>query len=552
MTQNKSALFGVTIAIILYLFLSLTYLSLPGLQYDETNFVDAATGQHGPVFIAYEKKILGTKIPLMILSYIGALKSGIFAPIFILFGRSATTVRLPVIIIGLFTLLISYALYQRLFDRKVAIAGLLLFATDPTFVFANKLDWGPVSLMLFLEVSSLYFMWRWIKEEKRRYLTLAGFLFGLGLYNKIIFGWYLAAFFVSMALLFRENFKKLFHSRNLAWFVPALLLGCSPLIAFNIHTRMGTFRRQAVVTSFGREQLKNSYDLFRGTLDGGGTYLLFNRAEVAVHPKAFPNTARRGTVDFFIASAAGFAWVRRSTLPLALALSLLCILFLWARNQLNEKRHILFVAVQLLAIALAISITAEATGAHHVIVLYPFVFPIIAFAFCEFGKWVGNSRVRLSGIITGVALVPVLIPQLVVDARHLHSFRAQGGVAAWSNAIYELVEYVNSNPDKKFNLMDWGFGTQLSLLTDNKADFREFVCHPPNEPAGCIAPLLMGADSLFVFYAPPFGNKALFETYKEVARRNHLTPYLKRTFLQGNGSPVYAVYEIRQPKQESR
>ena len=77
--------------------------------------------------------------------------------------------------------------------------------------------------MLVLELSSLYFMWRWMTEEKRYFLALAGFFFGLGLYNKIIFVWIIIAFFIALLLCFRENFKKLLN-----WRQADLLPSCFP------------------------------------------------------------------------------------------------------------------------------------------------------------------------------------------------------------------------------------------------------------------------------------------------------------------------------------
>ena len=44
MTAAKTSYFWIALALALYLFFSLTYLELPGLQYDETNFVNAALG----------------------------------------------------------------------------------------------------------------------------------------------------------------------------------------------------------------------------------------------------------------------------------------------------------------------------------------------------------------------------------------------------------------------------------------------------------------------------------------------------------------------------
>src|ERR1039458_2521284 len=73
--------------------LSAYRISRPGLQADETLFVNAAKLRIPGEFITHQ--IDG--IPIMVFPYIGALKSWIYAPIFSLFGSSPLTIRLPVV-----------------------------------------------------------------------------------------------------------------------------------------------------------------------------------------------------------------------------------------------------------------------------------------------------------------------------------------------------------------------------------------------------------------------------------------------------------------------
>jgi 4-amino-4-deoxy-L-arabinose transferase-like glycosyltransferase len=552
MSDSKGSWFWISLALILYLFLSLTYLALPGLQYDEVNFVNAALGRENAQFIAWDATIFGKRFPLMIMNYIGALKSGIYAPVFKLFGTSATTVRLPVVFIGLITLLVGFALFRRMFGRRTAIAGLFLFATDPTFIFANRLDWGPVALMLLLQMGSLYFMWRWMKEDQRCYVGIAGFLFGLGLYNKIIFAWYLVAFFIALSLSFRDRFKQLLRWRQLICFLPAFLLGCLPLIAFNIDIPMRTFENKPLLTSFGKDTLRNRYEQFRGTLDGGALYYLFNQAEVAYHPLEVPNSGASGRRDFAIGAVASIPWIGRSPMPLALAGSFVFILITGVFKHLGNRREILFMGTQLLVIAVFICLTAEATGAHHVIALYPFVFAVIAFAFCELGNWLGKSRMWASGFLLSACLLPLLLTQLVIDARYLHSFRTKGGVGFWSDAIYELASFARENRDKFLVVMDWGFGNQLSLLSNNQIRYEEFVCDAGKDLERCLEPLTARAKILLVFHAPPFGDQVVLNAYRNCVEKKHLHAQINKAFFQRDGRPVYLVYETVQPMLEAQ
>jgi len=214
------------------------------------------------------------------MEYIGALKALLYAPIFKLFGMSPATVRLPVILVGLITLLVTYALVQRIFGRWVAVLTLLLFATDPTFIFANKLDWGPVSLLLLLEVSSLYFLWRWIEGDAPHGLALAGFFLGLGLYNKVIFIWCITALLVASLACYREKIRRSLTPGRLFLAVAAFMVGCLPLIAFNIARPMGTFEHQQVLTRNWPSSMVYRYLMFRTTLDGSAVYDVVNHESV--------------------------------------------------------------------------------------------------------------------------------------------------------------------------------------------------------------------------------------------------------------------------------
>ena len=538
---SKSSCFWIVLALALYLTISLTFLNLPGLYYDETNFVNSALGATHGNFVAWSAGIFGEKVPLMIMGYIGALKSGLYAPIFKFFGCSAITVRLPVVLIGLITLLAAYGLFRRLFDNTIALIGLGLFATDCTFIFANRLDWGPVSLMLALEMSSLYCMWRWMTDEDRRWLALAGFLFGLGLYNKIIFIWIIAAFFASLLLCFPEKFKRVLHWRQMLCLLPAFVLGCLPLIAYNIDIPLGTFRGQPVMTFPTVDALLHRYELAKGTLDGSGVYYLVNYNEVgrtAEILKAPPT----GNWDAVISAIAGFSFIKRSTLPYFFFGAIAIILILSSLGRLEKKPEILFMGSQFIVIAFLICLNANATGAHHLIAFYPFVFILISYAICELGRRLFRSKAG-SGILIGACLLPVLIPQIVVDARYLKSFQAKGGYGFWSDAVYGLGSFVRENPDRKFILMEWGLTTQLILLSNGKIRYEDFRCEQTDLEA-CMKPLMTRTNTYMVFYSPLFEEKPLLAAFKNALARNHLRGRIAKTFYQRDGRPVYVAYEI--------
>src|SRR5262245_33799423 len=95
----------------IYVGLSVAFINRPGLQYDEVLFSSGALGLDEN-FVELRWSVAGHQFPLMLMPFIGAIKAYMYKPIFLLFSPSAATVRLPVIIIGLVALILTYLLVR--------------------------------------------------------------------------------------------------------------------------------------------------------------------------------------------------------------------------------------------------------------------------------------------------------------------------------------------------------------------------------------------------------------------------------------------------------
>src|SRR5436190_21546306 len=124
----------------IYLLFSCLHLKRPGLQYDEVLFANASLGNLDHSYVIYEWKIGCIHLPLMLMPYIGALKEYFYAPIFRFFSPSPIAVRLPVVIIGLITLIITYRLAYRILAERTAFIATALLAFDPSYIFHIRLD----------------------------------------------------------------------------------------------------------------------------------------------------------------------------------------------------------------------------------------------------------------------------------------------------------------------------------------------------------------------------------------------------------------------------
>jgi 4-amino-4-deoxy-L-arabinose transferase-like glycosyltransferase len=540
------------IAILVYMFFGLSMLDLPGIQYDEALFTNAALGNVDNTFIEWQPKIFGKKLPLMLMSYIGALKAFLYAPIFSIFGMTPVTLRLPMVFFGSITLLFTYLLVRRTLGPSAAVASSLLLAADPSFIYANKLDWGPVSLMLLLQILSLYFILRWLAEGSFRFLVLGGFFLGLGLYNKAIFIWYLVALFLSLLLFFRPQLKQRISRRTAIAFVCAFVFGCLPLIAYNISHHMKTFADRSGFARNWGDSLAYQRHLFNMTLDGSAIYNVVNISDPS-------DDATRRKMEFhgfagaILNKLADARFIKNSLLPFYTIIAICLLFLLMLLRQLHHKRELCLFLFLLIIIVLFICLTPEATGPHHTVAIYPFPHILIGFAIVELARLASNfAKARFAalrrGFVTVVCILPILLTQVVTDARYLRSFQSDGGVRYWTDAIYRLAEFAGQNPDKTYLLMDWGLSNPLLLLSQARIKKEEswvsIGSGPDDEKIANMHPILMRSNSYLVFHAPPFEAFPIHTIFQRALDQYNLQGTLIKTFYQRNGQPVFWVYEI--------
>jgi 4-amino-4-deoxy-L-arabinose transferase-like glycosyltransferase len=533
----------------IYLFFSLAHLSLPGLQYDEVLFTNAALGDVDGTFVDWKIRVFHRTIPLMLMSYIGALKALIYAPIFRFIGMNALTARLPVVLLGLASLILTYALLRRMLGTRTALVTLILLAADPSFIFSVKLDWGPVALMMVLKAASLYLLWRWLEGGNKGFLLAGSFLLGLGVYDKITFTWYVVGLLIALPCCFWRELKSRMNWREMSLSMLAFAIGCSPLIVFNLTHWMQTFHGHGITIGRWGESLSYRYNLFCTTLGGGAVYDFVNHLDVGNYT-ALAQKGHTGGLDAFLSALAGLP-LRSTLMPQLFVLSLMGLLLLWLFKRLASARAIAFFLIQFAVAVVFNYLSDEATGPHHTIMVYPIPHILIGYCLMELIR-LGEARGRLIklGLMFSscFCLIALVISQVVIDARYVWSFQVKGGVRYWSDAIYELARYADSRPDKNYLLMDWGFNSQLLLLSRGKIHKEESYFSikdaRDDEKLDRMQSYLRLPSSLLVFHAPPFETFPLLEIFEKSARRTGLLVNQVKTFHQRDGAPVYYIYEI--------
>ncbi len=520
-----------------YLLFSWPALSLPGLQYDEVLFANAALGHLDDSFLHYEWDVAGLKVPVMLMSYIGALKAYIYAAVFHLFPASPVSVRLPVTLLGLATVLCIYRVSDRMFGKRVALCAAWVVATDPSYIYHVRLDMGPVTLMLFLKMLGLLWLLAFVRSQRPLNLALASFTLGLGIFDKANFLWFVIALPVAACLVWRGALLKWLTAKNLLITMSFLALGCFPFIVYNLARGGETFHGRLLfpdkpVASFARRT-----GLLIETLNGSGAYRFVNGqppSHWAITATEFPASLAPWVMAALIVGVSAYRVTTGKKLN-----STLC-----------------FTVVLSWIIAVQIYLTHAEIGWHHFMMLWPF--PQLAVAFCctrliqarhftEHACSWHRGAVRAVGI---VLLVCLLTSNVVMNVSYLRSFLQEGGRGFYSDAIYELAKYSLAQKRERFLLMDWGFNNQMLLLSRGQVRKEEVfwqLLQPQSkeQALAALGQLAQDGSSLFVFHAPAHTvfNQPI-QLFDEMLRLRGWKSRRTKVFFHRRGDPVYFLLKV--------
>src|SRR5436190_6949503 len=434
----------------IFIFLAAYRIELPGLYMDELDFVNAAQGAPDNTMIHMR---LGS-VPIFIMPYLGALKAWIYTPIFRLFGVSALTIRLPVILIAAVTLLIFYHAMR----EKLGAIFVWIMTVDPANLFPSRLDWGPTVLMHFFQAAILALWFSYRDKPKLWKTALILICFGLGFFDKFNFIWLVSAFVIGISLCYPDTLKNLWVSlpRFARWIAVILVLiavGAMLYLVLPLLLHFHPTRAHAM-------GLQVKWDGLLQTLSG-----------VAVARLIFGNSS--GMIPFapfWLIGVDGF-----------LALACLSFPMLDAEARENRKNGFFCLLIGFL-IFLQIVITPQAGGPHHYSMIFPL--PLLGFAFLArslYTQLAWKNLQRLAAVLLGSAAVLVFAVNVHNTAVYLSHFRTNSHYSPhWSPDIYSLSHYINEHgfEAKSVICVDWGLHNQLHALAPMELRRRMRDCWP--------------------------------------------------------------------------
>ncbi len=420
----------------------------PGLYYDEALFVNAATGAtQSDLFV--HRRILG--VPVMLMSYIGALKAWIYYPIFKIFDISIASIRLPAILLGAASIVLIYFYVSQQFSKAAAVIFLALAAIEPSTIFHSRLDWGPTALMMLFRGGLFVSLGLFLKTGEKRYLRLAFLCCVLGIFDKLNFVWIALAAGVSAVVFYPERFNipliSRLGTRNLLILVAAgvaLIFVAFSMRAAGVSNSTGELGFTDIAFRWNQ-----FFSLFAMTVTGTGVY------------------------DFVITGTNP----ARSFHLIALMVGVIASIFgiaVGLRSKSINPQALGFFALFVFLLAAQIFITRKATGPHHFATLAP-----LWLVFFSIGIWSlidGLRKIRLFlGFAAGAVLTSSLAAtSVMVDLGYHRGFNNKNINPVWSTSSIDLVRRVESM-DKVDSVVfvDWGIATNVQALSNNDLKVHE-------------------------------------------------------------------------------
>ncbi len=442
-------------ACLFFLLAGQAFLPLIGIEDDESLF---AWPLFSPLGAIYHYAFFQWHPPIMLMSYLGCLKTWLYEPLFGRFGTGVWTLREPMLLAGAGSLCAFYFLLRRVAGARAAALGTVLLAADACYLLTTCFDWGPVALQHLLIVTAMLLVLRFAQDGGLLCLAAGCFLFGLALWDKALAMWMISGIGLAALAVYPRPVLRALRPRVVLVAAAALALGALPLILYNVHSNFDTFRGNA---RRDVSELPKKAAMLASTLRG---HALFGYLADEDWQTPSPHPLS-GALDSAAASVAAAAREpHQNWMGFAFVLALLLTPFAGAA----AIRANAFALIAMLVAWLEMATTKNAGGSvHHSILLWPLPEWIVAVALAGVSR--RFCRIGLAALAAVAALL-VASELLVMDQYYVQMAR-NGGSASWTDAIFALDAYAaaphppQNKPWQEIYCVDWGVLDPLRMLS---------------------------------------------------------------------------------------
>lgn len=503
-----------------YILLGQAFIPRLGIESDEALF---AAPVLDPRNFTWAVSIGGKQIALMVMTYIGAVKTFLMAPVIRNLGGNVWAVREPALIIGAWSIWVFYRLLVRIANPRAAIVGCILLAADTLYLLTSVFDWGPVALQHLLITTAMLCIVRFYQERRLYMLGLGCFFAGLAMWDKAIAIWMIVGLVVGLIAVYGRTLIALATARRAIVAALAFVAGAAPLIAYNVTHDWATFRSN-VRPDFSDIRTKAWLLLF--TLRSDALFGYLTEAE-SPSPHAPRSIAERASAS--LEQVLGSP--RKNLNGYALLLSFVAAPFAAA----SSRRAVLF-AIIACAVAWTLMILNRESGgsAHHTILLWPLPIWIIAIGL--------DAAFRRYTLALAAVTAILCITSLFVSNTYLAQMTRNGGSTSWTTAIIPLAKTLTAQRPSMVYCVDWGILESLRLVSRGKLPLRQQEFDPEFMKRTIADP-----GNIFVGKTPAFESmRGSTEKVSAFARQNGLSKEMLTTVDDGFGRSIFEIFRFTQ------
>jgi hypothetical protein len=499
-------------------------LSAPGLFYDEAIYgglakdflAGHAVGSHMPG--TWTREVFGGPFPIFVQPYLGALKCWLLIPLFKMFGSTFSVLRAANLFFSASALLVFMLWTWRLLGLAEALLAGLLLALDPAFFFLGVLDWGSLLPSLLCRFGGFYLALQAWRRQQARWALAAGFVFGLGVFNKIDFGVILAGTALAaicaggkaVGVAFRLRPKILLSA------LLGFLAGAGPVLALFRVILRAVFSQNAPRNP---GEFAEKLQTLRAMYDGSYFYRLMEAG---------------GQFDnMYLAPSP--VWTPFGT-AVVIAAAILIVDVALSPPESPVRRTKVFILLSAGFVTLGALLLPGAVRIHHTTMVYPFPHLLIAGACVA----VWNRRWK-PFLFPWTARLLVILPAALLlvcsfgAVRHTERLiRETGGRGWWSAALVKFAGEVRTRSDLTISSLDWGFNEQLEFLTDGPVLNEPFW----EAARGGRPQLPRDSHHLYLMHPPEYSLSPFGAQFLETAAHEN-TNALVQPWRDGQGKVVF-------------
>lgn len=501
-----------------------------GVQNDEALFGYAFLPPYG----GYSVELGHSRLPLMLMDYVGAFKAWVYRPIVAVAGANVWTLREPALLAGALSLWLFFLLMRRIAGNAAAVIGCGLLAADAMYLLTSGFDWGPVAFQHLLLTGGMLLLVRFYERRGAQALFWGAALLGLAMWDKALAVWMLAGAGVAVLILFPRQIRAVITRRRAGLALAGFLLGALPLAIFNFKTGFSTFRGKA----YSLDDLPGKARLLMNTANGSGMF-----GWLVLEDWQTPNRRGPGNLLERASMTISEATGRPRRGPLLYAFVLALVLAPLARG--GRLRAILFALIAMVVQWAQMAITVDAGGSvHHAILLWPLPQMLIAASFSSAAERLG----RYAWPAVAATTLLMSVSGVLVVNEYFRLAWQNGGAMNWTEAVFPLAKYVRSAGVSQVFAVDWGITDTLRFLNEGKTPLSLAYDITPEsgEPdMGRLKEAVGSPGHIFVAHRKDFEYfQGANDRFVAAAVKAGFQPATVAVIPDSFGRPVYEVYRF--------